>query len=106
MIKTVSSLELKMLLDAREKIKLIDIREAYERKICTLDAVSIPFSNIPHNIDKIPRIKPVIFYCHFGIRSKYIISYLEKNFDYRNLYALDGGIQSWAEHVDPDMQRY
>jgi adenylyltransferase/sulfurtransferase len=106
MVKTISSLELKRLLDANEKIKLIDIREEYERKICTLDAESIPFSYIPYNIDKIPRIKPVIFYCHFGIRSRYIISYLERNFDYRNLYALEGGIQSWAEEVDPTMKKY
>ena len=106
MAKTIKSYELKKLLDAGEKIDLIDIREPYERKICKLDSESIPFSFIPYNIDKIPRIKPVIFYCHFGIRSKYIISYLERNFDYRNLYALEGGIQSWAEHVDPKMAKY
>ena len=106
MVKTISSSELKKLLDANEKIKLIDIREPYERKICTLEADSIPFSFIPYNIDKIPRIKPVIFYCHYGIRSNYIISYLERNFDYRNLYCLEGGIQSWAENIDPQMAKY
>ena len=47
---------------------------------------------ISDNTDKILKDKKVIIYCRTGVRSANVITILEKNFNFQNLYNLDGGI--------------
>ncbi len=101
--KTVT--ELKAMMDSGADFQLIDVREPHEADICNIKGLMISMNDIPDNIDKIAKDKPVVIYCRSGARSGRIVDYLEsQGFD--NLYNLRGGILAWADEVDPSMSKY
>lgn len=102
--KTVT--ELKQMLDNKEDFQLVDVREENEFEVCNLGGLLIPMNTVPDNVDKIVKDKPVVVHCRSGKRSANVISYLETNHGYTNLYNLEGGILAWADEIDPDMPKY
>lgn len=98
--------ELKVLLDEGQDIVLLDVREDFEREICRLDGLHIPMNRIPACVDVLPRDKKLVVYCHYGTRSASVINYLSSSHGFGNLYNLEGGIDAWAEEVEPEMERY
>lgn len=106
-MKSLSPSELKQKLDSQEDVFLLDVRNLNEYEICHLEqAVLIPMNTIPNNVKRIPTDRPVVVYCHHGMRSASVIQFLEQNHDLPNLYNLSGGIEAWARDIDPNMQRY
>ena len=99
--KTVA--ELKQMMDNKEDFQLIDVREPHEFEISNLNGLLIPMGEVPDNIDKIARDKPVIIHCRSGARSASVCSYLEQNQGFNNVYNLKGGILAWAHQIDPSM---
>ena len=90
-----------------EAIFLLDVRERPEYDLCHLEgAVLIPIGMIPNNRKRIPTDRPVVVYCHHGIRSANVIQYLYTQDGLTNLYNLDGGINAWAQEVEPEMEVY
>jgi molybdopterin/thiamine biosynthesis adenylyltransferase/rhodanese-related sulfurtransferase len=90
-----------------ENIFLLDVRERPEYDLCHLEgAVLIPIGMIPNNRKRIPTDRPVVVYCHHGIRSANVIQYLYTQDGLTNLYNLDGGINAWAQEVEPQMEVY
>lgn len=103
----ISVQELADRLAAGEDIFLLDVRERPEYDLCHLDgAVLIPVGMIPNNRKRIPTDRPVVVYCHHGIRSANVIQYLYAQGGLTNLYNLDGGIDAWAREVEPAMEVY
>jgi rhodanese-related sulfurtransferase len=102
--KTVA--ELKQMLDNKEDFQLIDVREQHEFEICNLNAELIPMGDVPDNVAKFSKDKPVVIHCRSGSRSGRVCDYLEQNFGYTNVYNLKGGILAWADQIDPAMQKY
>lgn len=99
--------ELAIKLDEKEDLFLLDVRNMNEYEICHLaDALLIPMNTIPEHLDKIPKDKPVIVYCHHGMRSASVIRYLQQNHGYTNLSNLVGGIHAWAVEIDETMEVY
>ena len=98
--------ELKSRIDKKEEFILLDIREHDEVAICQIaNSIHIPMMEIPNYLNQLPHDKPIVLYCHLGIRSASTIRYMmDKNFD--NLINLDGGIENWAITVDSEMARY
>ena len=94
-------------LTAGEDVFLLDVRERPEYDLCHLEnAVLIPVGMIPNNRKRIPTDKPVVVYCHHGIRSANVAEYLYAQGGLTNLYNLDGGIDAWAREVEPEMAVY
>ncbi|WP_266368185.1 molybdopterin-synthase adenylyltransferase MoeB [Tellurirhabdus rosea] len=90
-----------------EEIFLLDVRERPEYNICHLEgAVLIPVNIIANNIKRIPADRPVVVYCHHGIRSQYVVDYLQTEHGFTNLKNLQGGIHAWAREVEPEMEVY
>lgn len=90
-----------------ENMFLLDVRERPEYDLCHLDgAVLIPVSMIPNNRKRIPTDRPVVVYCHHGIRSANVAQYLYAQDGLTNLYNLDGGIDAWARTIEPEMAVY
>jgi len=102
--KTVT--ELKQMLDSGEDFQLIDVREQHEFDICNLNGELIPMGEVPDNIDKIAKDKPVIIHCRSGARSGRICGLLEQTHGFDNLYNLKGGILAWADEIDTSMPKY
>lgn len=90
-----------------EDLFLLDVRERPEYDLCHLEgAVLIPVGMIPNNRKRIPTDRPVIVYCHHGIRSANVVQYLYAQGGLTNLYNLDGGINAWARDIEPEMAVY
>ncbi len=98
--------ELKQMMDNKEDFQLIDVREPHEYDICNINGELIPMGEIPANVDKISKDKPVIVQCRSGARSGRICDYLEQNHGFTNLYNLHGGILAWADEIDSSLQKY
>ena len=105
-MKEKTVLELKAMMDSGEDFQLLDIREPHEYEICNLKAELIPMNEIPDNLDKISKDKPVVIHCRSGSRSGRIIEYLEDAQGFTNLYNLKGGILAWADEIDHSMAKY
>jgi adenylyltransferase/sulfurtransferase len=88
--------------------RLVDVREEEEFNICRLEwAELIPLGKLAQEapIRLIDKDKPVVVYCHHGMRSAYAADYL-RNLGYEHVYNLTGGIDAWSDLVDPYIPRY
>lgn len=93
-------------LSADTNTVLLDVREPWEYRLAHLpDARLIPLAELPSRFREIPADRPVIVYCHHGIRSWHAACFLEQN-DYENVFNLAGGIDAWARELEPAMRRY
>jgi adenylyltransferase/sulfurtransferase len=95
-----------LLADSKNGAVLIDVREPFELDICRVDAAqAIPMREIPQRLADIPRDRPVLLMCHHGGRSLRATQFLRAQ-GYANAINLKGGIDAWAEVVDPSLRRY
>lgn len=85
---------------------IIDVREPHELAICRVEiAVHIPMRQIPERVAELPRNKHLLIMCHHGGRSRRVTDYLRaQGFD--AVSNIDGGINAWAEVIDPSLQQY
>ena len=90
----------------QDKVVLLDVREHSELDICRIEeAIHIPLSEIPQNIELLPRNLPLIIFCHHGMRSRSVVDYLiTLGFD--NALNMTGGIHCWAKEIDSDKLKY
>lgn len=105
-MKDISVTELHNLQQNGADIQLIDIREPFEAEICSIGGELIPMGEVLANLDKIHRDKQVVIHCKSGGRSSNLIQYLEQNYQFTNLYNLQGGILAWAREIDPSISTY
>ena len=98
--------ELKAKLERTEKITLIDVREPEEQAVCHIKGTHfIPMGELEDRLGEFDPDELMILYCHHGIRSaQAALWFREKGF--RNAKSLEGGIDAWAERIDPSMGRY
>jgi len=98
--------EVKELFEIGEDVILIDIRERPEREICKIDgSIHIPESKLWENIRELQNYKYVILYCHKGVISNFVVNIL-RSMGYKNIFSLKGGIEGWAEKIDPTLPVY
>ena len=104
-IAEISPAELQQRLTEENPPILIDVREDVEAAICAIEgSILIPMNTLPQRLQEIPRDRPVALYCHHGMRSMMAGQWLAQNgFD---ALSLAGGIDRWAEEIEPGMARY
>lgn len=98
-MKEISPKELKQLKDENKDFQLIDVREQYEFDEVNMNGELIPMGEIMDNTDKISKDKQVIIHCRSGKRSATVISALESQHGFTNLYNLKGGILAYIDEV-------
>ena len=100
--------ELKQRLDSGEDIVLIDVREPYEWAIANLEphgARLLPLGDLPDRLDEIDRERTTVLYCRSGARSGTAMQHMRAN-GFERVFNLKGGINAWAQDVDPSMTPY
>jgi molybdopterin/thiamine biosynthesis adenylyltransferase/rhodanese-related sulfurtransferase len=98
--------ELYRKLSSGEKVFLLDVREEVEYEICHLEnAVLIPLSKLPERVNELSLTDEIVAYCHTGARSSMAVKLL-RDLGFRRVRNLAGGIDAWAERIDPSMPRY
>lgn len=99
-------LKLKEMRDGGESVTLLDVREPHELAICKVaGSVDIPMQQVPQRLLELPREGAIVVMCHHGGRSRMVTNFLRQN-GYGNAVNLAGGIDAWAQAVEPGMARY
>lgn len=97
---------LKEILGRGERVRLIDVREAWEHQTCRLEGSElIPLGELPARCQELTDSEPIVLYCHHGIRSLDAAVWLRQQ-GVEGARSLAGGIERWALEIDPSMPRY
>ena len=96
-MKSITVTELSQLIHTNSNIQLIDVREPEEHAAFNIGGELIPLGEIMRQVKKIATDKPVIIYCHHGIRSQIAIQRLQEKFPFHNLVNLIGGTAAWEQ---------
>jgi len=89
-----------------ERVVLLDVREPHEYAFSDLpESVKIPLGSLPQNYEKLSPADDIVVYCRVGGRSANAVQFLQQK-GYGKAVNLAGGINSWAERIDPSLSRY
>lgn len=98
--------ELQRRLDADEAIQLLDVREVWEHEVARLEgATLIPLGELPERAGELDPGKPLVVYCHHGMRSYQAVVWLREQ-GFPLAQNLAGGIDRWSQVIDPMVVRY
>ncbi len=91
-----------------EKPRMIDCREQDEWQICHIEGADlVPLSQFgelaPQRFTDTSQ--HLIIYCHHGMRSQRAALWLRQH-GFNNVQSMRGGIDAWADLVEPEMPRY
>jgi adenylyltransferase/sulfurtransferase len=85
---------------------LLDVREPVEWDIVHLDgATLIPLMTLPARVGELDPRAELVVYCHHGMRSLQAVEFLRAA-GFSHARSLAGGIEAWAEEIEPAMNRY
>ena len=105
---TISATELKEMLDRKDDIFLIDVREPNEYEIVSIPGATL----IPKDqfitgaaLEKLPQDKRIVLHCKSGARSAEALAVV-KNAGFSDAVHVGGGVLAWVNQVDPSLPTY
>lgn len=98
---------------SNKSVILLDVREPdeYHVRIQGDDVVYLPLSELAaRQLGAIPdeladKAQEIIAFCHRGMRSAQVTAFL-KQAGWTNIINMDGGIDAWAQEIDPSIGTY
>ena len=97
---------LKKMRDRKEDFILVDVRNPDEFAICTIEgSVKLPLPELPQRFQELPKDKLLVLHCKSGGRSGRALKFLRGQ-GYGKLKNVAGGINAWAERIDPNVPQY
>ncbi len=85
---------------------LLDIREKWENDLVTIEGSQfVTMEEVPSKLSEFEQDKPMVIYCHTGVRSAAVAAYL-LNQGFLDVKSMVGGIHAWALQVDPTLSTY
>jgi rhodanese-related sulfurtransferase len=92
--------------DAERDLALLDVREPGEHAVASLaGARLIPLRELPHRLRELDPGRPLVVFCHHGMRSLQAVHLLRAR-GFPRAVSLRGGIDAWSRRVDPGVPRY
>jgi sulfur-carrier protein adenylyltransferase/sulfurtransferase len=105
-IPEISPKELAVRLERGDDLDLIDVREVHEWQFARIDkARLIPLATLPSAFSSLDPERDVVVHCKAGGRSANAVQQLRAA-GFRRVWNLAGGINRWAQDVDPSVPRY
>jgi len=105
-VPVITAQELKAKRDRNEAFQLIDVREAFEYDICNIEGSTlIPLSEFPSRMSELDSADEIVLYCKVGGRSARALKLLQEA-GFSKVLNVEGGIEAWADEVDPTMPKY
>lgn len=101
----ISTRSVKQWIEDGTPFQLIDVREDWERNLCSLKSMHIPLNILAQRIHEINNKIPKVFYCHHGIRSRAAMT-IAQELGFVNCFSMTGGIEDWSLKIDPAIIRY
>jgi len=89
-----------------DALVLLDVREPHEWEIVHIEGARlIPLSQLPDRLSELDGHAEIVTQCHHGARSMKALEIL-RGAGFGKVRSLAGGIDAWAERVEPGMARY
>jgi sulfur-carrier protein adenylyltransferase/sulfurtransferase len=105
-VPEISPEELKVELDSPEPPLLIDVRDPEEWQISRIEGARlIPRAQLSEKVDELTRAREIVLYCRSGKRSA-LATQLLLDLGFSHVKSLAGGINAWADQVDPSLVKY
>lgn len=97
--------ELKKRLDRGDDLFVLDVREPHEYQICNIGGYLIPLNDLPKRVSELDSSREIVVHCKMGGRSAKAADFLRQS-GFTKVHNLTGGINAWAERVDPKVPKY
>ena len=106
-MQSIEARDLQVLLaSGQQKPRIIDVREPWEFEICHIDgSENVPMTQLAARLAVMDPQPGTVYVCHHGVRSLQVANYAE-SLGHNTVMNLAGGIDAWAQSVDPAMPRY
>lgn len=96
----------RLLKDPAAGVLLLDVREPWEWDLVHIEGSShMPMHLVPLRHNTLPDDRQIVTICHHGVRSLQVCAFL-RHAGFDDVVSLRGGIDAWAEHIDPALRRY
>ena len=91
---------------AGNDIAVVDVREHDEAEIAKIDGVPmIPLSELPQRFTELDPNQTIYLHCKMGVRSLKAVDFLKQQ-GFKYCKSVAGGINAWADEIDPSVPRY
>lgn len=99
--------ELKRKIDAGEPLLLLDVREPEELEISEFPHPykNIPVDDLPERANELDLTTDIVIFCRNDIRSR-LAAQMLKRLGFTRVKVLKGGINAWAQEIDPSVPQY
>lgn len=105
-VPEITVVDLKAALDKKEPLTLIDVRQPSEWEVCHIPGAKlVPMGEIREASAKWDKETHYAVVCHTGGRSARVVQWL-RAWGFKNVVNVAGGVEEWADRVDPKMRRY
>jgi len=105
-IPTISVRDLKQKLASNGSLVIVDVREPFEYEIARIEnSKLIPLAELAARLEELDPGKEIVAICHTGTRSAHAVQLLQSA-GFSRASNLKGGIDAWADEIDPAMQKY
>jgi rhodanese-related sulfurtransferase len=105
-VREISVEDLREKRDRGEMPALLDVREPHEYALSDLPgSIKVPLGTLPRSLEKVPKDRELVVYCRSGARSANAVQFLQQ-VGYEKAVNLAGGVNAWAERIDPTMRKY
>jgi adenylyltransferase/sulfurtransferase len=103
----VSVREMKRALDnPKLNIRVVDVREPDEYEISHISGVpQIPLSVLGQRFTELDPNQQIYIHCKSGVRSLKALSFLREQ-GFKHVKSVRGGINAWADEIDPSVPKY
>jgi len=102
-VKSTTAAEVKKWLDDGKKFSFFDVRT--EEELATAKVAQATHFDGEKSLAGIDKDQTVVFMCHHGMRSRTAADRILKD-GYKNVFNLEGGIDSWSKTVDSKVPTY
>jgi len=94
-------------IDAGWQPFFLDVRTAPEARLSQLPRCDllVPHTQVSQATAQLPRDRDIVVYCKVGVRSAQACGTLA-DLGFARLFNMEGGINAWAEQIDPSLPRY
>jgi len=105
-LSTINVHELKRKMEDNGTFAIVDVREEFEYDIARIEGSKlIPLGELPERLDELQKDEEIILLCKSGTRSAQAAQLLHAA-GFTRAHSLGGGIDAWADQIDPAMQKY
>jgi rhodanese-related sulfurtransferase len=91
---------------SEKDLLFLDVREPIEVQTAHLKPdIHLSMQTIGEQWTNIPSDKPIIVYCHHGMRSLQVTNFLRSK-GFGQAQSMSGGIDAWSREIDPSVPTY